>query len=184
MYDYQEKVQACLLKKRWFSKVEALENYTDFWTFGRGIKSMNKRGGYMPVRTNIMPRPKFKRNDNKEDEIGQRFGLRTKDLHTVSPFMEEHSTLKPVAMQPKVQSRDRYFTFYNYQHLKDPKFDWKMPKRINKKGNKKVHVLQYPTSWKFSTFIQRNEEKKVQPQTSYVPVSIFSQLYTYVKNFK
>lgn len=57
------------MNKKWFTKVEALEKFMDFFNYGRGPKFIPKHNMYMPVQHTIMPRPKF-RDYNKEDETG------------------------------------------------------------------------------------------------------------------
>jgi hypothetical protein len=54
------------LRKEWFKKVDALEMFVDYWSYGRGLTSMPAHNIYVPVSNTIMPRPKF-RDYNKDD---------------------------------------------------------------------------------------------------------------------
>jgi len=59
-------VQTRLLNKQWFKKVDALEEFTNYWSYGRGLGSMPSHNIYVPVAQTIMPRPKFS-DYSKED---------------------------------------------------------------------------------------------------------------------
>ena len=37
-----------------------MELFTDYWTYGRSLASMPTHNVYVPVTTNIMPRPRFR----------------------------------------------------------------------------------------------------------------------------
>jgi len=79
---YAGRVHDALLEKEWFTKVEALELFTNFWSFGRGISSIPETNVYIPVRQTILPRPKF-RDMQDEDQEGKQFTYRTRESHTV-----------------------------------------------------------------------------------------------------
>jgi hypothetical protein len=63
---YSEKVHDKLINREWFKKVDALEMFTNFWSYGRGLHAMPTHNIYVPVTQTIMPKPKF-RDYNKED---------------------------------------------------------------------------------------------------------------------
>lgn len=46
---YQSKVQGHLIDKKWFKKVDALEMFTNYWSYGRGLHAMPKHNIYVPV---------------------------------------------------------------------------------------------------------------------------------------
>lgn len=149
-----------MLEKEWFKKVDAFEEFTDYWAFGRGIKSFPTRGVYYPVRSNIMLRPKF-RNYDKEDMSGKTFSLLTKDNHTVSPAFEEHSSLTAEGFKPPIQSKNKstYATYaYKENGMKAGKMKWDSV-RLNKTKRQKNDVSRVPQMiWRFSTFIDRGQQ--------------------------
>jgi hypothetical protein len=102
--EYQKKVQTKLLKKEWFTKVEAFEDVTDFWNIGKGKGRVPEVGIYVPVAYTIMPRPKFR--DYSKDDEGNDYTLKTDERHTVSPATSVPSTLKPAPFSPPLQNID------------------------------------------------------------------------------
>jgi hypothetical protein len=46
---YTEMVQKQLIYKSWFKKVDALEMFTNYWSYGRGLHAMPKHNIYVPV---------------------------------------------------------------------------------------------------------------------------------------
>ena len=66
------------MNKTWFKKVDALELFSNFWSYGRGVSSITEQPMYVPVRHNILPRPKT-RDYNKEDQEGLDLSYRTKE---------------------------------------------------------------------------------------------------------
>lgn len=58
--EYSGRVHRALLDKEYFTKVEALEMFTNFWSFGRGVSSIPETNVYIPVSQTILPRPKFR----------------------------------------------------------------------------------------------------------------------------
>lgn len=89
------------MRKEWFKKVDALEIFADYWSYGRGITSMPTHNIYVPVSNTIMPRPKF-RDYNKEDQTGEDFTYRTRDSHTPSVAKSKPNTLKPSPFSPPI----------------------------------------------------------------------------------
>lgn len=103
--EYHNKCAAALVDKEIYSLVEALEDFTDYWTLGITMRKMPLHGAYIPVRTNIMTRPKF-RNYDLDDELGKEHSYLTKDNHNIQPGFTEASTVRPVGMKPKLRHSD------------------------------------------------------------------------------
>jgi len=130
---YESHVHDCMLKKTWFTKVEALEQYTDTWSVGKNIADMPTHNIYVPVENPIMPIPKF-RDYDKEDHLGKDFTHRDRERHTISP-VNQPSTLKPAPFQPPTSSRQNQRAFYNkekghrehYQRMK-----WTKDRKLSK----------------------------------------------------
>lgn len=78
-----------LIDKSYFTKVEALEMFTNFWSYGllkkKGFKDRPKHNVYTPPQMDIMPRPKFFRH-NGEDVEGTDYSYRGKNFENVSPI--------------------------------------------------------------------------------------------------
>lgn len=55
-----------LLERDWYKLVDALEEFTDFWNYGRDMFKQPLYNSYVPARTTIMNRPKL--NDDKNDD--------------------------------------------------------------------------------------------------------------------
>ena len=88
-----------LIEKKWFTKVEAFEQFTNLWSFGRGASQMPMHNVYVPVNQTIMPRPKF-RDYNKEDQEGKDFTYRAVNKHSVQPGILPQESLKPSPFSP------------------------------------------------------------------------------------
>ena len=82
---YLQLVHNHLLDKQWFKKVDALECFSDFYEFGRGIKFAPTHNSYIPGPT-VMKRPKFK-DYERENFSGGDFAYRSDDTHTPSPLV-------------------------------------------------------------------------------------------------
>lgn len=96
---FSEKSHELLMDKQYFKKVDALEMFTDYWSYGRSMKSMPMHNLYVPTAHTIMPRPKFKDYDKNDLVAGQTFSHRTKDLHTPQPGSSNlPNTLKPTGL--------------------------------------------------------------------------------------
>jgi hypothetical protein len=64
--EYSAKVNDALLGKKWFTKVEALEIFTNLWTLPKKKANMPTHNIYVPTHNTLMPLPKF-RDYDKED---------------------------------------------------------------------------------------------------------------------
>lgn len=94
MDHYHNETQSCLTQRTWFTKVQALEQFTDLTTMGKGVAYRPTHTEYIPMQHNIMPRPKF-RDYDKEDETGADFTYRTKEKHAVDAASTPASTVRP-----------------------------------------------------------------------------------------
>lgn len=83
---YHQAVNNALAEKRWFSKLDALEAFTDFWgTHPRHMmKSYPMRNSYVPA-VGIVPIPMF-RNYQKEDEKGTELSYRQENVYNHGPL--------------------------------------------------------------------------------------------------
>ena len=78
---YQGEVHSKLINREWFKKVDALEQFTDYWSFGRGMNSMPSHNIYVPVSHTIMPRPKLF-DTSKDDQSGAAFSMKSSTNHS------------------------------------------------------------------------------------------------------
>lgn len=186
--EYTRTVRTKLLSKEWFTKVEALEDCTDYWEHGVGPGRIPDVNVYVPVTHTIMPRPKFRDyNKRKVDQTGADFTLKTKQRHTVSPATSIPESLKPEPFSPAFKTTARRDAEYAHGEYQLPKMRWGAPYRLNKtKRNKGLVGTDIPSVWRFSTMVKRDtpakEQKSVRPvEQEYQPKSLFSQLYTYSK---
>lgn len=84
---------AYLLDKTWYKLVDALEDVTDFWVFGRNYTTMPTYNTYIPTRNNVIDRPDMM--DAEHDDLGYRF-----DMNRVTP-LHYLNTLKGYKMSPE-----------------------------------------------------------------------------------
>lgn len=96
--EYDSRVYTNLLQKKYFTKVEALEIFTNFWSVGRTIRHYPKHNFFNPVAT-ILQRPKF-RDYRNEDTVGSDFDFRTHEEKTPQSAVVPASTLRPEPFQP------------------------------------------------------------------------------------
>lgn len=120
-----------LLEKEWYTKVEALESLTDFWTYGKGPGRFADNNIYIPVTHTMMQRPKFRNYERYDDQIGEDMALRSKDEFTVSKAIDTPDTLKPAPFAPKLPSDEYSKAEYHRQFNTMPKFKYNMPYRLN-----------------------------------------------------
>lgn len=108
---YSGRVNEALLAKRWFTKVEAFEMFTNFWVLPKKKANMPTHNIYVPTTNTLMPIPKF-RDYDKEDQIGADFTYRTRDNHTPS-VTTQPSTLKPAPLSPAPGSYKNMRAIFN-----------------------------------------------------------------------
>lgn len=61
------------MNREWFTLVDALENVTDFWFYGRDFYSIPDIAMYIPNSNTLINKPSM--IDNHEDELGFRFNM-------------------------------------------------------------------------------------------------------------
>jgi hypothetical protein len=88
------------MNKQHFTKVEALEEFTNLWSIGFYPKFLPMQNAHRHFTT---PRPKF-RNYTDNDTVGSDFSLRDHETHTSSPLMPA-TTLKPEDFHPPVKDQ-------------------------------------------------------------------------------
>lgn len=184
--EFQLEVHDALLEKRWFSKVEAIENFTDYWSYGRGVTAAEHQPMYVPVSNNILPRPKF-RDYSKQDQVGREFSYRRPGVHTPAAH-EPPSSLKPVPVYPIPGLKEDYTAHYvDDKYRVAPRKVWHGHKRLGK-NKRTLHLSNARgthSRWRFSTFVDQGKASS-RPQHATEPEttpSMFVQLYTYAKAF-
>jgi len=66
--EYQRRIKAYLLDKTWYKLVDALEEVTNFWSFGRDFTTMPTYNVYVPTRNHILDKPNML--DGENDDLG------------------------------------------------------------------------------------------------------------------
>jgi hypothetical protein len=66
--EYSKRVKDYLLEGSWFKLVDALEEVTDFWAYGRNFTDMPTYNSYVPTRSHIMNKPDML--DGDRDDLG------------------------------------------------------------------------------------------------------------------
>lgn len=83
-----------------------MEMFTNYWSIGRGLNYMPTHNVYVPVKTNIMPRPRF-RDYSKNDQNANDFTFRNRDSVAPNYFTSQiTNTLKPEPFSPKLKPDD------------------------------------------------------------------------------
>jgi hypothetical protein len=67
------RVKDFLLDRDWFKLVDALEEMTDYWNFGRNIVDAPTYNAYLPTRQHIMEKPNVL--DDRTDGMPYKYGL-------------------------------------------------------------------------------------------------------------
>ena len=86
MDEYQSLLKMALLDRRWFTFVDALEEFTDTAYFGKNYLKVPDNNVYVPPRQHVMKKPDL--YDDTHDEVSYQF-----NVHRVSPY-HYLSTLK------------------------------------------------------------------------------------------
>ena len=123
--------------------------FTNYWSYGRGLHTMPKHNIYVPVQTNIMPRPQF-RNYEKEDQVGTDFTYRNKDSVAPNVFKGKLTdTLKPHPFSPALQTDENELSKYNHLVISPPYKKYKRIRRLSKdkRSIHKSNFGQFPTKW-------------------------------------
>ena len=155
---YAEKVRSHLMRKEWFARVDALEMFTNYWSYGRNLGSMPTHNIYVPVRHTILPRPKF-RDYDVDDQEGKAFTYRTHDEHTPQVARHPPNTLKPVAFTPQLPSSKVGDSHYAW--LKEtPRPRYGKYRRLSKSRGTGWTSVNMPLKWKFSTLIRQPPQCK------------------------
>ena len=81
------------MDRTWYKLVDALEDVTNFWSFGRDFTTMPTYNVYVPTRTHILDKPDML--DGEKDDLGYQF-----NLNRVSP-VHYLNTMKGYKMLPK-----------------------------------------------------------------------------------
>ena len=89
------------MEKKYFTKVEALEEFTNLWSLGFWPKYVPQHNTH---KYNLTPRPKFK-NYMDNDTVGDEFNLRDSENHAHSP-LNNANTLKPEDFHPPVKTKE------------------------------------------------------------------------------
>jgi len=89
---YSQIIKAYLLDREWYKVVDALEEVSNFWSFGRDWTTMPTYNVYVPTRTHIMDKPDMM--DGEKDDLGYRM-----NVDRVSPY-HYLNTLKGYKMMP------------------------------------------------------------------------------------
>jgi len=69
--EYQKRIKSFLLDKTWYKLVDALEEVTNFWSYGRDLTTMPTYNTYMPSRHHIMAKPDL--NDEKANDVSYKY---------------------------------------------------------------------------------------------------------------
>jgi hypothetical protein len=137
-----------LLDREWFSLVEALEEVSNFWSFGRNFHTMPSYNTYMPTKTHLLNKPDML--DGENDDLGYQF-----NMNRLSPT-GYLNTLRGYKMLPKADLRPRIDPF-------KPKFY----KKYRRLSNPKMNV--------FSTVVKRDEASSY---TASKPTTFLSSIFS------
>lgn len=148
---YRDHVHSSLLKKEYFTKVEALECFMDLWFHGRTLGTMPVHNSYVPVGNNIMPRPKF-RDYDKEDQEGKDFTFRSREYsHITNNVRGTPSSLKPEPFSP-IPIKDPTNEIYARQHYEPvPRMKFKKDRKLSYSKRNSNRSVNLPLRWRFST---------------------------------
>lgn len=91
--EFHRKVKSYLMEKSWYKLVDALEEVTNFWSFGRDFTTMPTYNTFVPTRNHVLNKPDML--DGENDDLGYRF-----NLNRISP-VNYLNTLKGYKMLPK-----------------------------------------------------------------------------------
>lgn len=79
MEEYQKLLKLALLERRWFTLVDALEQFTNTAYFGKNFLKVPDNNVYVPPRQYVMKRPDL--YDDAHDEVSYQFNMKR-----VSPY--------------------------------------------------------------------------------------------------
>lgn len=171
MEHYSAKCAEQLDRGDWFKKVDALEEFTDLWTWGRSLTQPPKEHNvYVPVTQTILPRPRLT-DDWKQDQIGKDFSYLMNEERSPQRAIVDPVALKPAPFSPRPPPRD--YAEYAHQHYQRPRQKFNMPYRLNQKKSDKMKVLNYPLKFRFSSAVQplseAEEARRIQEFEQAVP---------------
>jgi len=95
--EYATRTKDYLMDGSWFKLVDALEEVTNFWSYGRNFTDMPTYNTYVPTKTHVLEKPDML--DADHDDLGYRF-----NLHRLSPT-GYLNTLKGYKMLPKATAK-------------------------------------------------------------------------------
>jgi hypothetical protein len=157
---YMGFVNEALVDKKYFTKVEALEQFMDLYFFGRKMGIVPTHNTYVPVSNNIMPRPKF-RDYDKEDMEGKDYTYRSKETPQIMTNVRgTPSTLKPQVFGPrpgKSIEEDLWARAYYETPETRRKSKWTKNRRLSHTKRFVHRAIQTPLRWRFSTMSKPQE---------------------------
>lgn len=116
--DYQNKIRAYLLDNTWYKLVDALEEVTNFWSFGRDFTTMPTYNTYVPTKHHILDKPDMMDGDN--DDLGYRFNMnRVSPMHYLNS-MKGYKMLPRPSMRPQLDPHKPKF-YKKWRRLSRPK---------------------------------------------------------------
>ena len=157
-----------------FTKVEALERFTDLATYGRNFHTLPQHNFYVPVANNVVAKPKFRElvlDDELGEEYAKTYTYKSKDVHSPMPAVVGLDTMKPMKMYPKLELENKPIIHYRRykkwlqqpgaKHNPHPtehltKQVWTKNRRLSKSNKTQDRTVNYPTIWRFSTLVNPN----------------------------
>jgi len=97
--EFSLRIKSYLLDRTWYKLVDALEEVTNYWSFGRDFTTMPTYGVYVPTRNHILDKPDMM--DAQADDLSYRF-----NLNRVSPA-HYLNTLKGNKMMPQPDTKPK-----------------------------------------------------------------------------
>jgi hypothetical protein len=116
--EYSKRVKDYLLEGSWFKLVDALEEVTDFWAYGRNFTDMPTYNSYVPTRSHIMNKPDML--DGDRDDLGYQFHMNRLSPTGYLNTLKGYKMLPKAAPRPVLDPHKPKF-YKKYRRLSNPK---------------------------------------------------------------
>jgi len=101
-----------------YKLVDALEDVTDYWSFGRNFTTMPTYNVYIPTRHHLMDKPDMM--DAQADDLSYKFNLNRLSPVNYLNTLKGYKMLPRPALKPSLEPHRKKF-YKKYRRLSNPK---------------------------------------------------------------
>lgn len=99
---YERRIKSYLADREWYKLVDALEEVTNFWSYGRDFTTIPNYNIYIPTRHTLMKKPDM--HDEQHDDLSYRYNVhRMTPYHYLNTLKGHHMWPLPAERRPHLE---------------------------------------------------------------------------------